>query len=381
MRAVEWSFWLAAAAVFYAYAGYPLWLLLRRRWRTRPVLWEPNAPFISMVMVVRNEAAVLARKLENLTTLDYPPEKLEIIVVSDGSTDRTNEILTRFPRIHSILLDKARGKASALNHAIAAAKGELVVFVDARQRIESAALKFLAGNFADPEVGCASGELTLTSDIESGKARGVGLYWKLEKLVRKLESETGSVVGATGALYAVRRELLPQVPPGTLCDDLYIPLEVAARNKRVIFESRALAFDSVFPDWKREFRRKVRTLAGNYQLLKLAPWLLTGANPVRFEFFSHKLLRLAAPFLLLIMLAASLFLRGWFYGPVFVLQLGFYSLALVALLRSRRQSPRIVNLSFTFVMLNAAAVVGLFKFITGNKDVWVTRTAPAEQVQ
>ena len=381
MRAVEWSFWLAAAAVFYAYAGYPLWLLLRRKWRTRPVVWEPITPFISIVMVVRNEAAVLTRKLENLTTLDYPPEKLEIIVVSDGSTDQTNEILTTFPRIRSILLEKARGKASALNHGIAAAKGELVVFMDARQRIEPSALRFLAGNFADPDVGCVSGELTLTDDIASGKARGVGLYWKLEKLVRKLESETGSVVGATGALYAVRRDLLSQVQPGTLCDDLYIPLEVVAQNKRVVFESRAVAFDAIFSDWKREFRRKVRTLAGNYQLLRLAPWLLTGANPVRFEFFSHKLLRLLAPFFLVFMLAASLFLRGWFYSSVFVLQLGFYSLALIALLRSQRKSPRIVHLSFTFVMLNVAAVVGLFKFITGDKDVWATRSVPAEQIQ
>jgi len=381
MRAVEWSFWLAAAAVFYAYAGYPLWLLLRRKWRTRPVVWEPITPFISIVMVVRNEAAVLTRKLENLTALDYPPEKLEIIVVSDGSTDRTNEILTQVPRIRSILLNKSRGKASALNHAIAAAKGELVVFVDARQRIELSALRFLAGNFADQDVGCASGELTLTDDLESGKARGVGLYWKLEKLVRKLESETGSVMGATGALYAVRRELLPQVQPGTLCDDLYIPLEVVVQKKRVVFESRAVAFDAIFSDWKREFRRKVRTLAGNYQLLRIAPWLLTGANPVRFEFFSHKLLRLLAPFLLVFMLAASLLLHGWFYGSAFVLQLGFYSLALVALLRSQRKSPRIVNLSFTFVMLNAAAIVGLFKFISGDKDVWATRTVPAEQIQ
>ena len=373
MKVVQWIFWAAAVAVFYAYAGYPLWLFLRRQWRACQVVWAPVTPFVSIIMAVRNEAALLPRKLENLAALDYPPERMEIIVVSDGSTDRTNEILIRFSRVRSILLGKSRGKASALNHAIALAQGEIVLFVDVRQRIGPSALKFLAGNFADPDVGCVSGELTLTDDVASGKARAVGLYWRIEKLVRKLESETGSVIGATGALYAVRRELLPQVPSGTLCDDLYIPLQVVRQRKRVVFESRAVAFDAIFSDWKREFRRKVRTLAGNYQLLQLSPWLVTSENPLRFELFSHKFLRLLVPFLLIVMLVASLVLHGWFYRSVFVLQLCFYSLGLLAVLRPKRKLPRLASLSFTFTLLNAAAVVGLIKFMTGSKDVWAAR--------
>ena len=374
-------FWASLMVVVYAYAGYPLWLFLRRKWRFRAIEWAEVTPTISIIMAVRNEAANLPAKLENLFALDYPRHCVEIIVVSDGSTDGTNEILTRWrPRVRSILLP-AEGKASALNHAIAAAQGEIVVFVDARQHIEPQALKFLAGNFADPSVGCASGELVLAESPAAGKARAVGLYWRLEKQIRRLESETGSVVGATGAFYAVRRKLLTPLLPGTLCDDVYVPFQVIRQNFRVVFEPRALVLDTVFTDWRREFRRKVRTLAGNYQLLQLSPWLLTSANPLRFELFSHKLLRLFVPFALLLTFSSSVLANGWFYRAAFFAQLCFYGLSLLAMAMPRRRPPRLAALSFTFVMLNAAAVLGLFKFLTGRKDVWAAQSLSSGQVQ
>ena len=332
--------------------------------------WSPITPPVSIVMAVRNEAAALAAKIDNLLTLEYPRECLEIIVVSDGSTDGTNEILTRLQSgVRSILLPEAEGKASALNHAISMAQGDIVVFVDVRQRIDPQALKSLVGNFADPSVGCASGELIL-ADSASGKANAVGLYWRIEKQVRRLESETGSVVGATGALYAVRRKLLTPLPTGTLCDDLYIPLQVIRHNRRVVFEPRAVAVDVIFTDWRREFRRKVRTLTGNYQLLQLAPWLMTSANPLRFELFSHKLLRLFVPFTLLLALSSSLIVDSLLYRAAFIGQLCFYSLALLVMAMPQHRPPRLAALSFTFVMLNAAAVLGLIKFVTRKKDVW-----------
>lgn len=369
------------ASVFYAYAGYALWLSVRRKWRSMPRQWSPILPSISIVMAVRNEAAALAAKIKNLEALDYPRDKVAIIVVSDGSTDATNEVLAGFgSRVQPIFLPVPEGKASALNHALAVAKSEIVVFVDVRQQLDSQALRFLAGNFADPSVGCASGELVLTESLES-KAESVGLYWKIEKQIRKLESETGSVVGATGALYAVRRELVPVVPAGTLCDDVYIPFEVVRQNRRVVFESRAIAFDVIFSDWRREFRRKVRTLAGNYQLLRLAPWLMTSTNPLRFELFSHKLLRLAAPFILLLALAGSFLAQGWFYRVAFFCQLGFYALALLVVVLPKSRPPRVAALAFTFVMLNVAAVFALVKFMTGAKDVWVNTKLQPGQIQ
>lgn len=374
-------FWASLLVVVYAYAGYPLWLLLRRKWRLRSIQWVNITPSVSIIMAVRNEAANLPAKIENLAALEYPRDCVEIIVVSDGSTDGTNEILSHmYPGVRSILLP-AEGKASALNHAIAAAQGEIVVFVDARQHIEPQALKFLAGNFADPSVGCVSGELVLSESPAPGKARAVGLYWKLEKQIRKMESETGSVVGATGAFYAVRRKLLTPLPAGTLCDDVHIPFQVVRQNLRVVFEPRALALDTVFTDWRREFRRKVRTLAGNYQLLQLSPWLLTSANPLRFELFSHKLLRLLVPFVLLLVLGSSVLIDGWFYRAVFFAQLCFYGLALLTMAMPRRRPPRLAALSFTFVMLNAAAVLGLIQFLTGRRDVWAAQSLSSEQVQ
>src|SRR5579884_2482614 len=161
-RLAQWAFWVSVLIALHAYAGYPLWLLLRRNWRSIPVKFESTSPSVSILMAVKDESERIAAKLENLSQLDYPSELVEVIIVSDGSTDGTNEILARMgERIRPIFLERSEGKAAALNHAIAAARGELVVFVDARQRIDSQALKFLAGNFADPGVGCVSGELIL----------------------------------------------------------------------------------------------------------------------------------------------------------------------------------------------------------------------------
>ncbi len=166
--------------------------------------------------------------------------------------------------------------------------------MDARQRVATDSLKTLVESFADPAVGCVSGALML-GDGEETSPRGVGSYWKLEKAIRYWESTGGSTVGATGALYAVRRTLVPHLPTGIILDDVFIPMEVARRGARVIFEPRALAWDSLPSKPKQEFRRKVRTLFGNYQLLRMAPWLLTTANPLRFEFVSHKAVSFGCP--------------------------------------------------------------------------------------
>jgi poly-beta-1,6-N-acetyl-D-glucosamine synthase len=326
-------------------------------------------------MVVRNEAEGLERKLRNLTELNYPEELRRIIVVSDGSTDGTNDILSQWSKrsgIQVILHPDSQGKAAGINDAIEAATGEIVVFTDARQKIEPEAIRFLAENFADPEVGCASGELML-GDPESGEnVKGMGLYWRIEKIVRELESSSGSVVGATGALYAVRRSLLASIPPETVLDDVYIPMSVVRQGARVIFDPRARAWDVPSLGASREFARKVRTLSGNYQLLQLAPWLLTGSNPLRFEFVSHKLLRLAVPFALTAALVTPIFLKQPIYKIALALQVGFYAMSLLAIGQfSRGPLARIADAAFTFVILNTAAAVAFANFVTGKKAVWI----------
>jgi poly-beta-1,6-N-acetyl-D-glucosamine synthase len=359
----------------YTYFGYAAWLWLRRRLRPRPVQVAAFTPSISIVMIVRNEAAVLERKLRNLLALNYPPELCEIIVVSDASTDSTNDMLREAsldPRVRIILSTDAQGKAAGLNQAAAIAHGEIVVFTDARQMIEPEAMHLLADNFSDQNVGCASGELMM-GDLESGEVvRGMGLYWRIEKNIREMESASGSVVGATGALYAVRRSLLVSVPAGTILDDVYIPMHVVRAGARVIFVPSARAWDVAPRETKHEFSRKVRTLSGNYQLVQLAPWLLSGKNPLRFEFISHKLLRLIAPFALAAAFIASLMLRDPFYRLGLALQVAFYGLSLIAMLKVvKGPLGRIADAAGTFVVLNSAALVAFVKFVTGRRVAWV----------
>jgi cellulose synthase/poly-beta-1,6-N-acetylglucosamine synthase-like glycosyltransferase len=336
----------------------------------------PFTPFASIVMVVRNEAPVLARKLQNLLQLHYVEDGCEIVVVSDGSSDGSDRILSEYakhPRVRVVLNQFSRGKAAGLNDAMQIARGEVVVFTDARQKIEPDAVRLLAENFADPAVGCASGELML-GDPDSGEAgKGMGLYWRVEKQLRELESCSGSVVGATGALYAVRRSLLIPVPEETILDDVLIPMNVVRQWARVVFYPRARAWDLPDLGTGREFARKVRTLSGNYQLLQLAPWLLTSANPIRFQFVSHKLLRLIAPFALAAALVTSLVLqREPMYRAALVLQLAFYGLSVLPITRLKTGPlARMADAAFTFVLLNMAAAVAFVKFISGRQAVWV----------
>ncbi len=379
MTKIKFVFWIAAALVGYSYLGYPAWLWLRSRWSPRPARRSSGpssaTPTVSAVMVVRNEESVIARKLDNLLTLDYPQGNLEVIVVSDGSSDRTPAILAgyaRDSRVRALMKPEPHGKAAGLNDAIQLATGEVLLFTDARQQIESGALRFLIENFADPDVGAASGELMLGDPTSGETGKGMGLYWRIEKEIRELESASGSVVGVTGAIYCARRNLIEPLPEGAILDDVLLPMQVVRQGFRVIFDSRARAWDAPYLGKGREFSRKVRTLTGNYQLLQIAPWLLSSQNAIRFEFVSHKLLRLASPFALLALLIASMFLPQPFYRAVLASQLAFYALSLAALAGVKiGPLSRIADPARTFVILNSAALVAFVNFVTGRKAIWV----------
>ena len=367
-------FWLCLSLIFFAYAGYPICLYLLARYWPRPVRRARIFPKVTIVLAVYNEEGNLLRKLDNLAALDYPADRLEVIVVSDGSTDQTNKILAKWQGSDRrvVILTKHQGKANALNHGIAQAHGEIICFTDARQIIASDGLKNLVANFADPSVGCASGELVIREKHSAPSSEGVGLYWRLEKHVRNWESLAGSMVGATGAFYAVRKDLLLPLPIGTILDDVYIPLQVARQGSRVVFDRMAVAWDDFTPSPKEEFRRKVRTLAGNYQLLQLAPWLLTRSNPLRVRFVCHKLLRLLVPFALVGVLVSTLWLRQGIYELILVLQIALYALATLTILRAKIGFlSRLSSISLTFLVLNAAATVAFVYFITGRKAAWV----------
>jgi len=368
-------FWIGAGLVFYAYVGYAAGLWIWSRLSPKPVRRGTNQPPVSVVMVVRNEESTLPRKLRNLMGLDYPADRIEFVVASDGSTDKTVEILleaAKDGRFHVLVSAEPKGKAYRLNEALGVATGEIAFFVDARQEIEPEALRLLVENFADSTVGCVSGELMLGHATSGEAEKGMGIYWRIEKKIRELESASGSVVGATGALYAARTSLLLPIPPETILDDVLLPLGVARRGGRVVFDGRARAWDDPDLGAKREFRRKVRTLTGNYQLLQIAPWVLGGENPLRLRFLSHKLLRLAVPFALATLLVASVAVPEPWYRAAFGLQLAFYALSLFALSK-RKRGPvtRVANVALTFIVLNTAAVVAFANFVTRRKEVWV----------
>ena len=369
-----WIFWISAALIVYSYAGYPFWLWLRTKLFPRPVLSGNFEPRVSLVMVVCNEEKILSAKLENLIALDYPTEKIEIVIASDGSTDQTERMLREYARdsrVQVVLNQLSRGKAASLNDAIEIASGEILVFTDARQMIEARALRKLVSDFADPDVGCVSGELMLGDPTKRESGRGMGLYWRIEKKIREWESASGSVIGATGAFYGIRRNLFIPLPPDVILDDVFTPMQIVKQRKRVIFEPEARAWDLPDLGSTREFARKVRTLGGNYQLVQIAPWLLTSANPVRFEFISHKLTRLLVPFALALLLLSSLLVNGMLYRGMLIAQLAFYGLSLLAMAHLKMGPlDRLSDAALTFVLLNTAAVVAFARFISGRKVVW-----------
>ncbi|WP_404537642.1 glycosyltransferase family 2 protein [Dyella agri] len=285
----------------HVFVGYPLWMLALARWRPRPVQRRVWTPRVTAVLAVHDGAAHVQAKLANLLALDYPSALLDIVVACDGCRDDSAARCRQLgdPRIHVLEFDTRRGKASCVNDAVAHARGEVLLMTDVRQRLEPDALRRLIADLGDPGVGAVGGQLRLF-DAQTGFARGIDAYWRYETLIRISESRSGSAIGVSGALYAMRRELFRPLPPGTVLDDVLVPMQVAAAGLRVVYEPMAVAWDGTSQQPREEQRRKIRTLAGNYQLIQLAPWLLLPwRNPLWFRFVSHKLLRLLAPWLLL----------------------------------------------------------------------------------
>lgn len=339
--AAEIVFWTSLVVVTYVYAGYPLVLVAWSRLASRPVRKGHHEPEISVVIAARNERDTLGAKIHDCLRLDYPPERLEVVISLDGSTDGTDRVVGSLVgedagcRVRMVASEHHEGKAAALNRGVEAATGDVLVFCDARQRLEPGAVRELVASLADPAVGAVTGELLLEDGRGRQAADGVGLYWRYEKALRAMESRIHSTVGATGALYAVRRDLFTPLPAGAILDDVIVPMRAVLAGRRTVFEPRARAHDRVYPP-EVEFRRKVRTLAGNFQLVALVPDVLKPwRNPVFVQFVSHKLGRLVVPYLLVALLASNLLLRDGIYLLFLVGQGSWYVLAGAGALVSR----------------------------------------------
>jgi cellulose synthase/poly-beta-1,6-N-acetylglucosamine synthase-like glycosyltransferase len=382
IQILAYAFWSAAFLLLYTYVGYPWWIYLRSRLHPLPLQQGPALPKVSIILAVYNGAALVRQKLGNLLSLDYPRDRLEIVIVSDGSTDGTNDILKRFqdPRVKCIPCPQHLGKAVALNTGMHNASGEILLFNDIRPFLETDALRLLISNFADPQVGCVAGELVLRDDGHDAGAKAVGgLYWRYEQWIRNCEARVDSPLGVYGGFYAVRRELATKLPEGTILDDMFQPLNVIRQGYRSVLDVRARVHDIWPKSLSGEFHRKVRTLAGNFQLLQLAPWLLLRQNRLRFELISHKLLRLLVPVLLLILLISSSLLakRSFLYAGVLGAQVGLYVLAALGSARGIPLLTRIAAPASAFCMMNAAVVVGFYKFLFTRGPLWKIWTSAA----
>jgi len=375
-------FWLAALAVAFTYAGYPLLMALRARLGTRPVRTAHWTPTIDVLLVVHDAAELVGAKLRNLLALDYPGDRLRVNLVCDGCRDGTEAVARALgdSRLRVFAYEPRRGKSACIADVLPRLDSELVLFTDVRQRIDDGAARALAAVFADARVGAASGELVLEAD--NGYGRGIDAYWRYEKLLRRLESASGSIIGATGALYAARRSLLSPPPPGIILDDMWIPLAIAAAGHRVVFVPGALAHDRGASDSASEEARKRRTLAGNYQLLHRWPRLaLPGAHPLALRLWGHKWLRLAAPWCLLALLASNAWLAragDVFYVAALCAQAAAYLLALGARIRPALAGAWLpARLCGAFLSLNLSAGLALLDYLR-NPDAHLWRTTRLE---
>jgi len=371
MRAL---FWLSFAVIAYTYAGYPAIMYLLARFAPRP--WR-KARFdgsVSIVMAVHNGAQKIRAQVEHLTSLD--PERIrEVIVVSDGSNDGTAELLgsLQHSRVRVILLPEQVGKAAALNHGIAAATGDILLFIDIRPKVAPGALAELLSNFADPKVGCVAGELVLNSDGHDAASSAVsGVYWRYEQWIRNCEAAWDSPVGVYGGFYAARRSLVQPFPEGIILDDMYQPLSILRQCYRSVLDRNAIVTDTWPGKAAGEFQRKVRTLAGNFQLVSLAPWVQSLRNRVLFQLVSHKLLRLVVPYFFLSMLLSATWLGidSLAWRGVAAAQWVFWIAALASLRVRIPLVHKIAAAASALLVLNAAAVAGLYKFLFTQGPLW-----------
>jgi cellulose synthase/poly-beta-1,6-N-acetylglucosamine synthase-like glycosyltransferase len=379
----EVGFWSSLAILGYVCLGYPILARLRAAISPRTRRREPIEPRVTVIVAAHNEADRIERRLRNLLALDYPADKLEIIVGSDGSTDDTALRAGTFTAAGVVVcaFGTRRGKPAMFNRLVPHASGEIIVFADARQRFDPRAIRALVANFADAAVGAVSGELVMraTDEAEIG-GEGAAMYWSYEKLIRSNESRGGSTVGATGAIYAIRKALFEPLPEDTILDDVLIPVRIARQGYHVVFEPAAKAFDVAPANARAELARKARTIGGTFQLFARERWLLNPrVNPLWFETISHKALRLAIPLLLATMLVTNLILiEVWPYQLTMAGQAAFYAAAAMGCLHRRTsRTGMLLKLPYTMCLLSWATVIGFVRFVTDDQEVtWERAMSP-----
>ena len=370
-------FLVCAAVVVYVYFGYPALIFLLAKLCPRPVRRADVTPSMSIIVPVFNEERVIEAKIRNSLDCDYPPEQLEVIVVSDGSTDATSDIVRRHP---VRLLELPRGgKAAALNAGAAAARGEVLVFTDANVELDRGALRVLARSFADESVGGVSGKKKYVVRDAAGVGGatqdttevGENLYWRYEQWQKTLESAFGSIYAADGTLYAIRRELYVPIADPAQADDIAVSTRVVLQGRRLILDPEAVAYEEAPVEGRDEFVRKIRVTNHSLRALFHLGRALWFSGFYSVELVSHKLLRHLVPLFLVPLLLANLFLarRGHLFAAALAVQLAFYALAAAgALLRhTRLGASKLFSVPYYFCLVNAAALLGVVSILRGRR--------------
>ncbi len=335
-------------------------------------------PYVTMVVAAYNEEKVIEEKLKNILDLDYPNDKMIAIIASDGSNDRTNEIVKRYKSKSLKLIEYPRmGKVNVLNKTVSLASGEIIVFSDANTMYNSQAITELVKYFRNADVGCVCGRLKLVNPKGVQSGEGEGFYWRYETWIKEKESRFGCVVGANGAIYAIRRDLFEEMPSNVVNDDFHISMKIMEKGYKVIYESDAIGIEEVAPDSKSEFLRHVRDGAGHYREIAYLTKLLNPMKGVRFfTYVSHRFIRWMVPFLLPLIFVSNILLIGSpFYMMMFLLQMVLYSSTVVSFfLQMHTGRLKFFNIPLFFLTTNLALMIGFWRNVVGTQGVTWERT-------
>ncbi len=374
-------FWISTFMVLYTYAVYPITLLFIRKNRKEAQAASDceNFPMVSVLVCAHNEEKIIREKIGNLLALDYPKQKIEILIASDGSFDATDAIISEYREkgVKLVRMGTRCGKVNALNKTIPQAEGEIIVLSDANTIYKSDAVREIVRPFSNPVIGCVCGELIFQNDAGNEVSNLEGVYWRYEQFMKVIEGANGALLGANGGIYAIRKKLFEPLPANTIVDDFVLPMKILEKRYKVVYEASAIAYEETSKKIIQEMERRIRIGAGDFQAL-LFTWRIL--NPLRgfpaFAYLSHKVIRWFAPFFMIFAFVSNMaLLENGFYGTMFIIQCVFYGLAIASrMLAKIGVNIKLLGLPYYFVSMNIALFLGFIRFCTNSQSVMWTRT-------
>lgn len=374
-------FWVSLFIIFYTYIGYGivLYAMIKiKRLFVKPIQLVDGSftPSLTLIVAAYNEASVIEEKIQNTLQLIYPKDKLQLVFVTDGSTDDTPNIIAKYPQIKLLHKDGRSGKINAVHRAIGEVNTEIVVFTDANTFLNENALLRIAKHYIDPKVGAVSGEKRVAIETNADATAGEGFYWKYESALKKWDAELYSVVGAAGELFSVRTDLYVAVEPDTLLDDFMISMKIAMKGYKIAYDADAYAMESSSENLKEEYKRKVRIASGGIQSIIRTSKLF---NPffmplLGFQYLSHRVLRWTiTPFLMILVVFVNAYLLvdnfNWLLAIIMVGQIGFYSLAALGWLLERKEVRiKILFIPYYFCFMNYCVLIGIYRYFFTQKS-------------